>query len=448
MFLIVLGVFSVIPFIIISFFNNPAADDFAFPVEIHNHGFIGSQIWWYNNWLGRYFSSFLMSINPLVFNNFFLFKLIPIFLIASLFFSLLYLTGIIFTNKRKRGLLLLPLCFIFIYLFNMPNIVEGIYWISGSLNYLVPNILTILLLCSIIKLMQTKKIRFLFLSVLLAFCVIGSNELSMLIIDFILASICGYAFIKEKKINFSLLILLVFAFIFSLVVYFSPGNTVRGNTIPNDHQFAFSAWQAAIQTINHLRLWLPLSIVFILIFFDAFHKHIKAAWASNFNVHPIYVFIVLCLILFIGFFTGYWSIGSSPAARTKNVICFFYVAGFLYLGFSMLFYLKKKEKSFLMISPWVRYVLFVIILIGLSHKNNISTAYADLIKGTAYRFDAEIKDRYEIIKNSKGEDCEVPKLKNYSATIGIADITPYPDCSRNKYQATYFGLKSIKTKEE
>ena len=90
MFLIVLGVFSVIPFIIISFFNNPAADDFAFPVEIHNHGFIGSQIWWYNNWLGRYFSSFLMSINPLVFNNFFLFKLIPIFLIASLFFSLLY----------------------------------------------------------------------------------------------------------------------------------------------------------------------------------------------------------------------------------------------------------------------------------------------------------------------------------------------------------------------
>ena len=114
----------------------------------------------------------------------------------------------------------------------------------------------------------------------------------------------------------------------------------------------------------------------------------------------------------------------------------------------MFFYLKKKEKSFLVISPWARYLLFVIILVSLSHKNNISTAYADLFKGTAYRYDAEIKEGYEIIRNSKGEDCIVPKLINYSATIGIADITPYPDCKRNKYQATYFGLKSIKTIEE
>lgn len=448
MFLILLGVFTVIPFIIISYFNHPAADDFSYAVESLSRGFGNAQIWWYTNWSSRYFATALLSLNPLVFKSFFLFKLIPVVLIIALFLSLYYLARTLFVNAEKRLCLLFSLCFIFIYLFFMPNVAEGIYWFAGAITYQVANILTILLFISVIKLMQTKKIKFLFLSVLFVFCVIGSNELSMLIVDFILAAVFGYAFFKEKKINFSLLILLVFAFIFSLVVYFSPGNTVRGNTIPNDHQFAFSAWQAVIQTINHLRLWLPLSIVFILIFFDAFHKHIKAAWGSNFNVHPTYVFIVLCLILFIGFFTGYWSRGVCPASRTKNAICFFYIAGFIFFAISMFFYLKKKEKSFLMISPWVRYFLFIIILISLSHKNNISTAYADLIKGTAYRFDAEIKDRYEIIKNSKGEDCEVPKLKNYSATIGIADITPYPDCSRNKYQATYFGLKSIKTKEE
>ncbi len=448
MFLIGLGIFSVLPFIIISVFNNPAADDFAFSVECSNHGYWGVQSWWYTHWFGRYFSTALLSLNPLLIQSFFLFKLIPVVLIIALFISLYYLARTLFVNAEKRQCLLFSLCFIFIYLFFMPNVAEGIYWFAGAITYQVANILTILLFISVIKLMQTKKIKFLFLSVLFVFCVIGSNELSMLIVDFILAAIFGYAFFKEKKINYSLLILLVFAFIFSLVVYFSPGNTVRGNTIPNDHQFAFSAWQAVIQTINHLRLWLPLSIVFILIFFDAFHKHIKAAWASNFNVHPTYVFILLCLILFIGFFTGYWSRGVCPAARTKNVLCFFYVAGFLYLGFSQLFYLKKKEKIFLVITPWARYLLFVIILINLSHKNNISTAYADLIKGTAYRYDAEIKERYEIIKISTGEDCTVPKIKSYPLTITVADISRDAGYPRNKYQAEYFGLKSIKTIEE
>lgn len=80
--------------------------------------------------------------------------------------------------------------------------------------------------------------------------------------------------------------------------------------------------------------------------------------------------------------------------------------------------------------------------------NNIITAYADLVKGTAYRYDAEIKERYEIIKNSSGKDCIVPKLKSYPVTITVADISTYADYPRNKYQAAYFGLKSIKTKEE
>ena len=448
MFLIGLGIFSVLPFIIISVFNNPAADDFAFSVECSNHGYWGVQSWWYTHWFGRYFSTALLSLNPLLIQSFFLFKLIPVVLIIALFISLYYLARTLFVNAEKRLCLLFSLCFIFIYLFFMPNVAEGIYWFAGAITYQVANILTILLFSCVIKLVQTKKNRFLFLSVLFAFCVIGSNETSMLVIDLILATIFIYNFIIIKKINYSLLILLVFAGIFSLIVILSPGNFIRGEYYPNSHQIFNSAFQSFFQVLNHMIRWVPFTILVAIIFFDVFNKYIPLGSGSIFNVNPIFVIIVLCLILFAGFFPGYWSMGVSPPARTKNVIYFLYISGYLYLGFIMSFYLKKKERSFITISPWVRYLLFVIIIINLCYKNNIRTAYEDLAKGSAHKNNMELLNRYELIRNATTDTLIVPELKNHATTISAADITPYSDCGRNKYYAEYFGLKLIKTKEE
>ncbi|MEP7170222.1 MAG: hypothetical protein ABI855_12690, partial [Bacteroidota bacterium] len=202
LYVIIFGIITITPFVLISFFNNPAADDFCWYVKCQTLGFWKAQIDWYTMWTGRYFSCALLSLNPLGFKMFFTYKLIPFILIVTLFCSLYYLVSIVFLNLRKKKIILVTLFIQGIFFFQMPSISEGIYWLSGSITYQLANVLSILLFCFIIKLVQTKKIEFLIKSVLLSFAVIGSNETSMLIVVFLLVSFFIFNFVNTKKINY------------------------------------------------------------------------------------------------------------------------------------------------------------------------------------------------------------------------------------------------------
>ena len=85
-FLILLSVITIFPLIILSFFNNPASDDFDYSYESQVEPFWSLQIRRYFDWSGRYFSNGLISLDPLVYNNYFLFRLIPIVLIFAFIF--------------------------------------------------------------------------------------------------------------------------------------------------------------------------------------------------------------------------------------------------------------------------------------------------------------------------------------------------------------------------
>lgn len=50
-----------IPFVLLSFFNHPSRDDFCYANKVLEQGFWNSQINWYNNWTGRYFSTGILS---------------------------------------------------------------------------------------------------------------------------------------------------------------------------------------------------------------------------------------------------------------------------------------------------------------------------------------------------------------------------------------------------
>ena len=68
-FIVIIGVFSILPFILISFYNHPIADDFTFNIESRNRGFVDAQLFWYQNFNGRYFDrTFLVIGNS--FKNF------------------------------------------------------------------------------------------------------------------------------------------------------------------------------------------------------------------------------------------------------------------------------------------------------------------------------------------------------------------------------------------
>ncbi len=447
-FIIIIGFLTILPFIIISFFNNPTADDFCYNCKSRDLGFWNAQLSWYNDWSGRYFSSAILSIKPLVSDSFLIYKLIPIVLIISLFTTIYYISSLLLVNLKKRDFLILTFFILVMYLIQMPSISEGFYWLAGSITYQLSNILAILLFCFLIKLIETNDRKYLIFSIIFAFLVIGSNEASMLLISFIIGVIFIFKSIQQKKINFSILILLIFVIIFSAIVIKSPGNSIRASYYPNKNQIFYAIYKSILAVKSYLGIWLPFIIVCTFIFFDYFNKKNEIRTSKIFNVNPIIVFLVVLSIPFIGFFTGYWSIGRTPPYRTINIIYFYFLLGLIYLVFVVFFKLKRTENDFISYSKWVKYSLFIIIFIQLGQENNIRTAYSDLFSGKAYNYDAELKSRYKTIQNNSIDILYVPALTFKPTTIFCGDISNDSNHWTNQCYDSYYKPKSIVIKTE
>jgi len=446
-FIIFIGFLAIFPFLLISFYNNPSADDFCYNYKSNTLGFWNTQLYVYNNWNGRYFSTAVLSIKSLVSEPFFVYRLIPVILLGSLFFSIYQLSSLIFVNLKRRDFYILTFyCFI-IYLIQMPSVSQGFYWLAGAVNYQISNILTIGFVYFLIKLLNTNKRIYLLLSIFFAILIIGSNETSMLLFDFLIGIIFIYKYLHHKKINYSLFIILLFAIIFSLIVIKSPGNTLRASNFQDEHELFSAVFNTVIAAINHLMKWIPIIIISIFIFYDYFNTKINAYKPTIFNINPIFAFFVVFSIPFIGFFPGYWIMGNSPPLRTINVIYFYFLIGFIYLSFVLFFKLKKHNKNFISFSIWVKYFLMVIILISMINKNNIRTAYSNLLSGSAYRYNLELINRYELIRNNNKDTCYVPKLISKPATIYFDDITNDSNNWNNECYAKYWNSKPILIKE-
>ncbi len=437
-FIISVGILTILPFIIISFFNNPTADDFCYNCKSRDLGFWNAQLSWYNDWSGRYFSSAILSIKPLVSDSFLIYKLIPVLLLISLFISIYYLSSLLLVNLKKRDFFILTFFILVMYLIQMPSISQGLYWLAGSITYQLSNILAILLFCFLIKLIETNERKYLILSIIFAFFVIGSNEASMLLISFLIGVIFIFKSFQQKRINFSILILLIFVVIFSAIVIKSPGNAIRASYYPNKNQIFYAIYKSILAVKSYLGIWLPFIIVFTFLFFDYFNKKIEIRTSKIFNVNPIIVFLIVFSIPFIGFFTGYWSVGRTPPFRTINIIYFYFLIGLIYLIFVIFFKLKQNKNDFINYSKWVKYSLFIIIFIQLGQENNIRTAYSDLFSGKAYNYDLELKSRYKIIQNSSNDILYVPALTFKPTTIFCGDITNDSKDWRNQCYDSYY----------
>lgn len=180
-------------YIYISFFCNPIADDFTFSVIIRNQSIWEGTKSLYLGITGRYFSNFLMIINPIAFNQFMIYKLLPIGIIITTYMIIFYFFKVITQNIFKPiSYFTSSLIFLLIYLVHMPQLAEGIYWYTGYASYHLSLINFLLYVISILKIQKSKKFKkciWHFFSVLLLFTTIGFNEVMMVLTLFFLVII-------------------------------------------------------------------------------------------------------------------------------------------------------------------------------------------------------------------------------------------------------------------
>ena len=451
--------FLLLPFLVISIFNHPSADDFSYSDFVNRLGFWNAQIENYYIWTGRYTATALLTVNPIDYTNLTFYRILPVLLLISFSFSVYYFLNKLLIKTRRRDIIVLTFLILFLYLYYTPNITEAFYWMAGSITYQLASILSLFLFSILLILFRIKdrkkKIFLTSLASLLCIAIVGLNETSMLILVVITFLLFATNFYVKKSPDPILLILFVITAAASAVVILAPGNLVRMAEKPGRFQLLYSITGSIKTTLLYIASWLPMLLIMIALFSPLLNRiagNIKVRFSLeklNF-MHLLSLALAFLGFIIICFFPSYWSQGGKPPARTINVIYLLFIFGSFALSVLFFLLLQNLQRPLPRIPQRIRILmLLVIFAIIIVKPNNIRKVYHDLLSGTAYRYNIEMNQRYNLLEKCDSE-CLVPPIKNRPFILFAYDLAVKPSEEiywYNKHLGDYFGLEPIKVFE-
>jgi len=414
-------------------------------------------------WNGRYFSTIILSINPLVFKSFLGYKLLPLVLLSVFYSGLCFFIKNLFENIGKKNIHIFSLFTTIVYLNLVPSLSETIYWMSASVTYFLAWGLTFYLMAFLIKYYKTFNIKYAFFSFIFMFCIIGSNELSA----FLVLIIIGLKLIfelYERKLNKVTIIFAVLCLFFVFVVLMAPGNAVRISNYSNRHNLAFSLLNSFINLARITALIIkspPLIILLLLIILNS--KIIAEALEIFKNLKSGYlvIFIISALLTaYFFYFVSSYSMGINPPLRVHAFIALFIIITLLIIIINVSYkYLPPSSSAEYQkkLNVLVTLIFFLFILSDFHKipgeniyiKGNIALAAYDLTHN-APRYNAVMNERYKQIEKEKltgNKNITVPALQNIPRSIFFVDIKADSSHWVNWGCALYFEINSIKTTE-
>ena len=447
--ILVIGILVIAPLFLLSIYNHPSTDDYNYALRDISSNIWISGIETYLNWSGRYFATLLSSLNPLVFHSMTLYRIYPLILITLFFCSLWYLSSSLLKElfRQKEKITIAILCFI-IYIVQCPSISQSFYWFSGYAAYTVPSILYIVLLAN---LLHRSTLLLTTINTLLVFAIVGSNEISLVIVVCTLIYINIERWIAHRKVSTHHLILLAAAIIFAFGVFLSPGNETRMMDEANSNNIKWTVIVSLLQPISWFLIWGPIlligSIIYATLIAPTITKQRSARLQSLFSVSfkRFSLFFVLTLIL--AHIPPTWGIGTVAIGRLANVIYLFFIVGWFY-G-TQLFISQHADMVSLFKNKYYTYIysalllLFIFVVVFNQH-GIVATSYMDLVSGKASRYSTELNERYDLVKNHSNKDSVliIKNLENIPQTIYFVDISTEADSWKNETFRKYWGCPS------
>lgn len=400
----------VIPFVILSFYAMPNLEDYKESII--------PDVWWhvkllYLTYDGRYFSSFLFAaFNPLKHESYFLYKLIPVGLIFSFYGALFYLIKTVLRSLNNfESFILAGLVFSFYLLLN-PSIPYTLYYMISSYVYTVTTILFVFLIALLFKLntMQEGLFKLILVSAIavLIFAICGGNELLLIPT---LSAILFYSFFSNKSNSSGEVFVLWIAFLASIfIVFTSPGLQnhfeLKGNNTFNLHSIFNPLKTTVVFSLIKIKTWvfdisfLGVSVLIVLYFTFTQKKIVLLFPKLSQNTLLLYV-LWFCLSSLIFVFPYVFGTGNDANLSYNQAYIVHYVY-FISAWCTLLFLLVLKYNLYL--KPF-----FFILLLGslvaigaiFFQKNNISTAYNDLMSGEAKKYYIEMLSNKESSKNAE-----------------------------------------------
>lgn len=440
-----LALFAVTAYFIVITSNSVRywADDFCSATTLRNHGYWGAQILWWKSWTGRY--SYIAALDFFELLGPWAVRIIPLVLLVLLVLSIL--PALFFD-------VILSYLFIILTLINAPNIIQSLYWQTGSLNYVIPFVFLNLFLSLVV--LAKRRIP-LFVPALLLFIAGGFSEsyaLAQIVLAIFLLLTIITLDLPAKFQRIKVVVAGIFGALLSLfVMYLSPGNLARGATVTHPESLAYVVSSTIYGTKWYLqRLFLIKPFLYSLIvgasviffFVSRNWKLFKKATSSARRM----VLSLLLTVLAVVFATaavigsGYYSMAITPPERTMFIvvyiafICFFifcFIASILISWF-----LSKKAKGWSLRLVTLFFLLASIFLVEstFSHWQEVRSQ----LKNYAKDWDAQEK---VLIKASGSSSVSIKNIKPVGELDGFTENKGWvASCVSGYYQ-----VKNIKIEE-
>ena len=398
---------SILPLIVLSYYSVPNLEDYAESL-IPN-------IWWHVKFLyltydGRFFTSFLFAaFNPLKYQSFLGYKLIPISLLLGLYASLFVLLRTFIIESKSKALLVSGLILV-IYLHRIPHLAFSFYYMVSAYVYMVPSILFLFYISASYRLISNKSssLVLLILSTLLIFGIAGGNEfyLMPLMLWHIILFVINAKTSQNKTTElFALTCSLACAY---FIVFTSPGigEFVERNRTPLDFHHLITALQlSASFTLKYLLVWLKNNyalLAFSLFLLTYFKRSLPKDWIDwSLKLSTATFIIAFGLGLFL--LLPYTLFGDEKINPDYIQI---YLIPILYFVLLWVFYLALIAKHLpdFKLPP---YLATLCILVGtagifLDKNSQLQRAYRELQDGTAKNYCNEVLEQIKAAKNTKG----------------------------------------------
>lgn len=450
---LLLALFGVLPFVLLGLFAHPSADDWYMAADTLEKGFWQSNIDFYLGLTGRFFSSALLFMNPILV-SFTAFKAYCVLLVLSLLFSMRWALAAWFPETTTGWSLLLAVMGCVVFLWGMASPAQGLYWGTGSVGYTLPGVLAFcvaaLLGRQCLDTAWRPQPARLLAAALLAVAITGCSEVAMALFLAHITALNAWFFWRHRRISRPLLIVLLATCLGVAVVVLTPGNANRGTWYTSEVRHApvpalLMALRLAVRQVGIWLVFLPF-LLFSLITASVWPAALQLKRRRAWELMAV-ALLLMSACVFGAFFLGTWSMGGVIPQRAINLALLFFLIDWLLLLAGLIsllrsFHLRLPQPGLILsLGAFVALALSAAFL-----NNNIKRAWGDLLSGRAALYDQESSHRHALIRATLAPDVLVPALTARPYTLFFNDLTTDPANWRNTGCARFFRKHTIALK--
>lgn len=397
----------------------------------------------------RFTSWLIFRVFAVFCENLFLLRLFLLLLTATFVYLIFRTIRFFGVFQSKRDEVVVSIALFLVYLNQLPDIASGFYWWCSFIVFQLPLLLFLIFIILLkripfdnINLRQN--IRNLGLLFFLLTFIIGSNELFVFQILFILGFLFLYA--KAFSVNRRLLILFIAYGVALVILNYRGFGEGRIELNRNSGNIAYAISRGLTEFYSYLKTWI--GPAFILLIFYVFNT-IRPLSRKIKGISVSATLFIAFLFLLLQFILLFFAVGSAYVPyRTINTFLFFFIFSAVFVIVLMkscpVFSITYSDKLKRFLNGIILLLFLYFIITGGTTKALIKD-YTDH-RLTSYR--NQMQERENIVKNGTSRDAYTfRKLDNVPTTLFWHDITGDSTYYFNRWFSYYHRIQSVRLEE-